>query len=164
MCTTIYILVNFEVTSIFIIFSEAFTWSREIIANLISLYEQHPELYDVRSQEYHNRNLRQIALQEICDDLNRIHLTNLSIPEISKKIHGLRTTFFQEVNKIKKSECSGASLDTIYVPKWWCFDQLQFLKSHGVIYQGSSNISEDEACSAVGIDLQISLLIVFLFS
>lgn len=122
------------------------------------MYEQHPELYDVRSQQYHNRNLRQAALQDICEDLNRMHLTNLTIPEISKKIHGLRTTFFQELNKIKKSECSGTSLDNIYIPKWWCFDQLQFLISHGVIHQGSSNIQfEDEACSTVSIDKHILL-------
>lgn len=129
-------------------------WSRELIANLIVLYQQHPELYQVLSKSYHNRNARELALQDICENLNKMHFTNLKVADITKKIHGLRTTFFQEVNKIKKSESSGASADDVYVPKWWCFEQMHFLKDHGVIiHQGSSNLAaeEDDPLLEVGI-------------
>lgn len=121
--------------------------------NLIILYEQHPELYRVSSRIYHNRPARQLALQEICENLNKMHMTQLSVNYVTKKIHGLRTTFLAELNKIKKSESSGMSADSFYVPKWWCFEQLQFLKDHGVvIHQGSTNLpAEVEESVEVGI-------------
>lgn len=68
-------------------------------------------------------------------------LTSLTMDEIKKKIHGVRAQFLAELNKIKKSEVSGASIDGIYVPKLWCFELLQFLQ-HGrnVVSKGDSNL------------------------
>ena len=41
------------------------TWSYEKTCELIELYEAHPCLYNIKHKEYHDRNLRGKALEEI---------------------------------------------------------------------------------------------------
>lgn len=43
----------------------AFTWKDERVAELIDLYQDRPCLYNVKSKDYFNRDLRKKALEEI---------------------------------------------------------------------------------------------------
>lgn len=47
---------------------------------------------------------------------------------VAAKIQGLRTTFREEVRKIKKSEHTGSGSAEIYVPKWKFFNECLFLE------------------------------------
>ena len=47
---------------------------------------------------------------------------------ISAKIQSLRTSFREEVRKIKKSEGTGSGADDVYVPKWKFFQECAFLQ------------------------------------
>ena len=72
--------------------------------------------------------------------------------EIKKKLHGIRTQYLAELQKIKKSEASGAGHDDIYLPKLWCFKILQFL------YQGATVVAKGESNMLSQIYSQASIL------
>lgn len=55
---------------------------------------------------YHNRNLRQNALQEISSAFD------WSIEEVKKKIHSLRTSFMNERKKLLKRKSGQAASNT----------------------------------------------------
>lgn len=112
---------------------------------LILMYENFPCLYNVRSKDYHNRNLRVAAIRNICLGLKETY-PNTGVTEamVQKKIHGIRTQYNSEINKIKKSETSGASADDIYKPKLWCFEMLGFLRdTFNVVTKGESTLNLD---------------------
>ncbi|KAG5872391.1 hypothetical protein JTB14_005343 [Gonioctena quinquepunctata] len=49
-----------------------------------------------------------------------------------------------ELNKIKKTEASGASPDDIYQPKLWCYQSLQFLEDTcEIVSEGDSNLEQE---------------------
>ncbi|KAL5460156.1 hypothetical protein EMCRGX_G033583 [Ephydatia muelleri] len=45
-------------------------WNYENIEQLTELYEQRPCLYDTKSKDYFNRDVRNVALQDITKVLN----------------------------------------------------------------------------------------------
>ena len=45
----------------------AVTWTTEMIDRLIDLYEERPCLYNTKMKEYHDRDLRKKALEEIAE-------------------------------------------------------------------------------------------------
>lgn len=87
---------------------------------------------------------RTSAFEEITREFNQRNFTNLSLKSIQDKIHGVRTQFMTEVNKMKKSKVSGAGTDEIYKPKLWCYELLQFLLKANVVTQGESNLQNPQ--------------------
>uniref|UniRef100_A0A6P7H525 Uncharacterized protein LOC114346196 n=1 Tax=Diabrotica virgifera virgifera TaxID=50390 RepID=A0A6P7H525_DIAVI len=117
-------------------------WTMELTKLLLILYENYPCLYDIRSSKYHNKVERIQALEDIKNNLIA-HNNSITVDLIKKKIHGIRSQYFTEVNKIKKSEASGASTDDVYVPKLWFFEMASFLnESTSVTCQGESNLDD----------------------
>ena len=47
---------------------------------------------------------------------------------VKAKIQGLRSTFREEVRKVKKSQGTGSGAMDIYVPKWKFYDSCKFLE------------------------------------
>lgn len=146
------------------IFRYQFTWSREAILCLIETYENYPCLYVTTSDNYKNRNIKNKALEEIANDLNKKLLTSLTAKEVQAKLHGLRTQYLGELNKIKKSKVSGTSSDSVYVPKWQFFEKLHFLGvPAAVVTQGESNIDHtqvtQESINVEETDTQVSIFI-----
>ena len=45
-------------------------WNYDNVEQLIELYEQRPCLYDTKLKEYHNRDVKNVALQDIAKVLN----------------------------------------------------------------------------------------------
>lgn len=78
----------------------------------------------------------------------------MTVGDVSKKIHGLRTTFFNELSKVKKSKASGVSADSVYSPKWHYFDLLQFLNDGAVVLQGESNMNINK--EQVGVTISVA--------
>lgn len=46
-----------------------FAWRDELVRKLIELYRDKPCLYDTRSKQYHNRDLRKKCYEEIAEQL-----------------------------------------------------------------------------------------------
>ncbi|CAH1107883.1 unnamed protein product [Psylliodes chrysocephalus] len=88
-------------------------WNPDLTTALILMYENFPCLYNVRSKDYHNRNLRVAAIRNICLGLKETY-PNTGVTEamVQKKIHGIRTQYNSEINKIKKSELTEVLADS----------------------------------------------------
>lgn len=57
------------------------SWTTEQIERLIEGYSNHPQLYAVKNPDYHNKNKRQIALNNILESLQRPGTTTVGNPE-----------------------------------------------------------------------------------
>ncbi|KAI4455696.1 hypothetical protein MML48_9g00021244 [Holotrichia oblita] len=127
-------------------YSKHHFWTTDNATRLIELYENYPCLYDAKSKNYHNRNLKVKALTEICDSLKELFPDKpFTEALIKSKIHTLRSQFMSEHNKIKKTEASGASPDDIYQPTLWCYQNLQFLEDAcEVVTEGVSNYEPEQ--------------------
>lgn len=107
---------------------------------LVQLYEQHPCLYVVESVDYHNKVKRERALSTITKEFNNLTGVEHTVEDVTKKIHGFRTQYSENKNKIKKSINSGAGTDEIYQPKWFLFDSLSFLDQHTKVRESVSSL------------------------
>lgn len=85
--------------------------------------------------------MRENALKEISTSLSTENQYTVSPKDVQKKIHGIRSQYFSELNKIKRSKASGAGTNEIYTPKLWCFHLLSFLDNVSTIVSpGQSNL------------------------
>ncbi|XP_036150711.1 uncharacterized protein LOC118648500 [Monomorium pharaonis] len=79
------------------------TWTKEAVQILIDAYKNEPCLYQTRNPNYHNKNLRNEALERICAIVSTVK------PNITGK------------------ECSS---ENVYKPNLWYYDALKFLEEH----------------------------------
>lgn len=123
----------------------AFGWTREIIKDLIVLYESQTLLYNTKSKDYKNKMKRIEAINLIKNQLQGKYVMeceHLTYEDINKKIHILRTQYLKEVSSLKKfQQTSGSSADA-YVPKLWCFDMLQFVTENDPVTESETNLTQ----------------------
>jgi hypothetical protein len=94
------------------------------VLDLLSYQEY---LWNVKSENYRNRNIWDKALEEMVKQLNSPDLTQ---EDVKLKIKSIHSRYSSELAKILKSEKSGAGRDDIYVPKLFWFKQADlFLRS-----------------------------------
>jgi hypothetical protein len=104
-----------------------FKWREEHTQMILELLSDHECLWNVKSENYRNRNIRERALEEI---LKQINIPDLTVEDVKLKIKTIRTRYSYELGKILKSEKSGAGRDDIYIPKLFWFKQADvFLRS-----------------------------------
>lgn len=102
-------------------------WSRILVEKLIHKYRQHEHLYNSNHPFYADRARRAASLQDICRSLNKIN-KNITVYELKKKIHTLRSQYLKELRDMGKSRQEGVT--GVIEPKLWCYDKLDFLKYH----------------------------------
>lgn len=95
-------------------------WTRELTLKLIQQYESRPNLWDVSSANYKNRNLRKSALEEIAD------IVGVSVADVNEKIHNLRCQYQSNCRKLHQSK-SGQGTSENYTVKWEYYDALKFI-------------------------------------
>ncbi|KAK9730287.1 Alcohol dehydrogenase transcription factor Myb/SANT-like [Popillia japonica] len=86
--------------------------------------------------------MRTESYREIAADMKKELNIHVTYQDINKKINNLRTQYFVETNKIKKSEVSGASTSNIYRPSWWCYKELSFLAGSAPERRSESNFDD----------------------
>uniref|UniRef100_T1HAF1 MADF domain-containing protein n=1 Tax=Rhodnius prolixus TaxID=13249 RepID=T1HAF1_RHOPR len=93
-------------------------WSESATVRFVELYREHDCLWNGYCKKYKNKEVRQKALESIREKMN---WSTLSTDEIKQKIKNLRSTYNQELVKIKRSIISGRVGDDIYKPnvKWF---------------------------------------------
>ena len=82
--------------------------------HFVCLYREHVCLWDITSETYKNKAMRQSALQKICESMQGIE--GFTVEDVKTKIKSIRSTYYLELDKIKKSTTSGAS-GNVYQPK-----------------------------------------------
>lgn len=78
----------------------------------VELYEAEEVLWNVKLNDYKNKDARNAAIQRIIQNLN----SECTIQDVNSKINNIRSTYIQEKNKIKISTGTGSGADDIYVP------------------------------------------------
>lgn len=96
-------------------------WTREKTAELIELLEGSPELWDTTQKIYRDWVKKQAAITQLADHFS------VSIAEINRKLHNLRTQMNNEVRKIKKKKSGEGADDVVFTSNWEFFDSLKFL-------------------------------------
>ncbi|KAK9685271.1 Alcohol dehydrogenase transcription factor Myb/SANT-like [Popillia japonica] len=86
-------------------------WLKNEIDELINMYHNKPELWDVTSKGYKDRVKKRDALSDIAEKFET------TVEEITRKIHKLRNQFNSEFKKVGKKK-SGQSADEVYTSKW----------------------------------------------
>ncbi|XP_013181313.1 PREDICTED: uncharacterized protein LOC106127679 isoform X1 [Papilio xuthus] len=90
----------------------------------IMLYKENSCLWDISSEDYKDRAMRQSALERICEGMQ---LQSLTVDDVKSKIKSIRSTYYLELDKIKKSLDSNAS--HVYEPKMKWFPEFHsFIK------------------------------------
>lgn len=88
------------------------SWTHEQINKLIELYQEHENLYTVKSKLYKNRNARIFSLNKIATELNEIR-PRTTVDDIKKKFKGIRQTYLLEKRKYEASLKSVAGQDQV---------------------------------------------------
>eukprot|EP00794_Sanderia_malayensis_P009979 gene9979-11002_t len=96
-------------------------WTSENTSTLIDMVEERSCLWAVNDKDYHNKQKRAKALEEI--------ESVIGVPpnEIKTKLTSLRAQLGREMAKVSKVR-SGQSADDMYKSTWAYWDRLQFLK------------------------------------
>ena len=132
-------------------------WTVETTTKLIEMFEERPNLYNIKEKSYHNRDLRSKSLGEIATALHipgtctthyktvQLCVYLFTVDEVEKKIKNMRSQYNRERGKKRKSK-TGQGLEDVYEPKWIYFKSLQFLDDFVTARQSQSNLQVIKSC------------------
>lgn len=114
--------------------------NRTFLTEFIEIYRNAPCLWNMSSKEYHNKQKRDSAMQDL------LEFTKNTIPEVTvgfikKRIENIRSSFRRELGKVQASMTSGAGTENVYTPKLWYFTHLEFTLAHEMPKKSKSTLS-----------------------
>ena len=99
---------------------------KKFFRECIEVYREHPVLWNIKSEDYSNRRMKEEAYGVLVNKFKEKYPT-WGREEVKKKINSFRTNFRKEFKKVLDSEKSGAGSEEIYEPTLWYYDDLLFL-------------------------------------
>ena len=108
-------------------------WTKEQVIELIEMLRAAPALWDIKSKEYRDRNLKYDEMSKMASHFK----TN--VDEISRKIKSLKTQCSRERKKIEEKSKSGAgtmSEDNM----WFGYNMMSFLRENNISKGSRSTI------------------------
>lgn len=81
------------------------------MVRLVEMYREYDCLWDMKHDSYRDKEARQRAYKEIAEKLN---IPNLNTKDIPNKIKNLRSSYYQEIKKVRRSIRLGES---VYQPR-----------------------------------------------
>lgn len=109
-------------------------WPTEKVLRFIEDFHAASCLWEVTNPEYKNRIKKKIVIEELAKKYE------VSVSDVEKKIHNLKTAFHREHKKINQAKKSGASP---VKNAWFAYDHLLFLLQ-GSESRGSRSTDCDE--------------------
>lgn len=100
-------------------------WTEDKVEQLIRFYSEHGCLWDLRSERYSNRLLRQSLLETLSALLSENQLVPFTVDDIKTKFRNLRTIFRREHRVANSNKTCGS--EDFYLPRWRHYRQLMFL-------------------------------------
>lgn len=104
-------------------------WPEELTIRFVELYKSHECLWNVHSPEYKDREFKRMALVNIAENMGII---GFGVNEIRQKIKNLRSTYSQEITKIKKAQEMGGGHS--YYPNIKWFETMNEIMNHNRNY------------------------------
>lgn len=105
----------------------AIRWTDNATSLLLESLQSRESLWNTKIPSYKNRNTKKTEYGELIEIL-KTDMPDIDLAALKGKIQSLRTTFREEVRKIKKSEGTGTGSADVYIPKWKFFDECSFLE------------------------------------
>jgi len=99
---------------------------REATFAFIEAYRLLPELWDTENRHYSNRVKKAAAYDNLIEKMKVLE-PYASQESAVKKINNLRSTFRKEFKKVNNSKRSGTSVNDLYIPSQWYYNELLFL-------------------------------------
>ena len=119
-------------------------WTAPQVLKFIELYRSLECLWKVRSKEYTNKLLRDLAYEKLIEFGQNISGV-FTREDAMKKINNLRSAYRKEVKKIAKSEACASRPEDVYSPRLFYFQDLhEFLADQDDFKPGSSTTSRDD--------------------
>ncbi|CAH2098281.1 unnamed protein product [Euphydryas editha] len=119
-----------------------FRWSEETTFKFVSKYVEHECLWNTKSPYYKNKQIKQSAYLDLENTMN---IPGFGEKEIKLKIKNIRSTYSQELKKIKDTKISGAGTDTVYIPtlKWFSLLDASLRNLTSVLTQSENNVTSN---------------------
>lgn len=117
---------------------------RRILEEFIDTYRNQPCLWQMKHEDYHNREKKTNAYNKLIVLYKKIE-PKADRDTIVKKINALRTTYRKEKKKVEESKLSG----TEYVPTLWYFNLLKFLDDDQTMIKSSRSSVDEIDCYQV---------------
>lgn len=105
-------------------------WDCKTTIKFIEEYKSYDCLWNFKSSSYKNKHMRESAYRSI---VTAMAIEGFGVPEVKTKIKNIRSTYAQEIKKIKESKKSGSGVDTCYV------SNIQWLKELEPIYKDADS-------------------------
>ncbi|XP_075071741.1 uncharacterized protein LOC142160730 isoform X2 [Mixophyes fleayi] len=118
----------------------------EFMTDFIETYRAHPCLWKIKSKEYSNSQMCNVAMQELVKTCLP-HYPGANLQWAKGIMQNLQTVFKKELNNIEASEKSGAAAEDVYVPKLWYFDLLPFIRENEITRQSTCSLHTDSSSS-----------------
>ncbi|KAF5296251.1 hypothetical protein FQA39_LY12588 [Lamprigera yunnana] len=122
----------------------SFRWSEDTTTKFVEHYLKHECLWNIKSVAYKNKQIKNSAYEDLEKTMN---ISGFKEKEIKSKIKNLRSTYSQELKKIKDSKKSGAGTDTIYVPtiKWFKIMDESLRNINSILTESESNLPNENS-------------------
>jgi hypothetical protein len=98
-------------------------WNVNEIIKFLELYETYELLWNIRHQDYTNKNKRDLSFEKLVLQLREHGFENIDVELVRKKLKTIKTVYRQELSKITKSKKSGVGTDDLYKPKLAWFEK-----------------------------------------
>ncbi|KAF5294813.1 hypothetical protein FQA39_LY00297 [Lamprigera yunnana] len=122
----------------------SFRWSEDTTTKFVEHYLKHECLWNIKSVAYKNKQIKNSAYEDLKKTLN---ISGFKEKEIKSKTKNLRSTYSQELKKIKDSKKSEAGTDTIYVPtiKWFKIMDESLRNINSILTESESNLPNENS-------------------
>ncbi|KAH8280801.1 hypothetical protein KR054_004549, partial [Drosophila jambulina] len=124
--------------------------SKQFLTEFIYCLKNEPALWQAKSEAYKNKNMRNKGWEMLLRKLQEVE-PEATIDTVKIKVNSLRATYRRELQKIKRSEKSGAGADDIYQPSIWYFKELNFLCEQETPVEGINTFDDGAEIEIVSI-------------
>lgn len=114
---------------------------REFYLEFFELLREQVAIWHSKSEKYKDRKEKQKAWEKLTEKWKEVD-KNATIELVKRKYHGIRSSYRRELQKIRKSERSGAGSEDVYVPTLWYFENLNFLLDQETQLEGISTMDD----------------------
>ncbi|XP_065365760.1 uncharacterized protein LOC135958790 [Calliphora vicina] len=101
--------------------------SKQFLTEFIEILKENNAIWQINSEKYKDKNEKQKSWEKLLSKFKEFD-KNATIEMTKKKYHAIRACHRRELQKIRRSEKSGADSEHLYVPTLWYFDHLDFLR------------------------------------
>ncbi|XP_063543573.1 uncharacterized protein LOC134751976 isoform X3 [Cydia strobilella] len=102
------------------------TVERDVLKAFIQAYHDSPCLWDITSDLYKNKEMKQTAWGELTKILKKLD-EDANVSSAKKKVDNLRSAYFREVRKVRASKLKARDDKEIFHPNLWYYKLMCFL-------------------------------------